>query len=158
MRNYQNRLTLILTVYISFVFIQSLFFKFTNSTETQYIFGTLDAWAGTWGAGGIFSQHGIFSQYVIGTAELLTSTLLLLGLYKRQSVIQALGALGALAVISGAIVFHLFTPLGVNILGDHGLLFGMACGVWIAAAIILYLKRSAIVSILELRRRFHVIR
>ena len=156
MKNYQNRLVFVLTIYISFVFIQSLFFKFTNSIETQYIFGTLDAWATTWGAGGIFSQRGVFSQYVIGTAELLTSTLLLVGLYKRQPFIQALGALGALAVISGAIIFHLFTPLGVNVLGDHGLLFGMACGVWIAAAIILYTKRSAVLSIITLRRQAHV--
>jgi hypothetical protein len=27
-----------------FVFIQSLFFKFTDSVETRHIFGTLKAW------------------------------------------------------------------------------------------------------------------
>jgi hypothetical protein len=42
-------LPIILTLYIAFVFIQSLFFKFTNSPETQYIFGTLDAWGGSLG-------------------------------------------------------------------------------------------------------------
>ena len=35
-----------LVLFIAFVFVQSLFFKFTDSPETQYIFGTLDAWAG----------------------------------------------------------------------------------------------------------------
>ena len=37
-------LPIALTLYIAFVFIQSLFFKFTDSPETQYIFGTLEAW------------------------------------------------------------------------------------------------------------------
>ena len=41
----------VLTLYIGFVFIQSLFFKFTNSPETQYIFGTLDTWAAGFGLG-----------------------------------------------------------------------------------------------------------
>jgi hypothetical protein len=36
----------LLTVFVAFVFIQSLFFKFTGSPETVYIFqGKLDPWA-----------------------------------------------------------------------------------------------------------------
>jgi hypothetical protein len=66
-----------LTLYISFVFIQSLFFKFTDSPETQYIFGTLDAWGASLGWPGLFAHDGIFSQYVVGTAELISSSILL---------------------------------------------------------------------------------
>ena len=66
-----------LTLYIGFVFIQSLFFKFTDSPETQYIFGTLDAWAAGFGFAGLFAPTGPFSQYVVGSAELIASTLLL---------------------------------------------------------------------------------
>ena len=51
-----------------------------------------------------------------------------------------------MAEISGAIVFHLFTPLGVEVQGDGGLLFGMAVGVWIAAAIIAFLQRDALLG------------
>ena len=47
-------LLLILTVFIAFAFIQSLFFKFTNSPQAHYIFGTLDAWAASWGFPGLF--------------------------------------------------------------------------------------------------------
>jgi hypothetical protein len=55
----------------------------------------------------------------------------------------------AMGVISGAIVFHLFTPLGVEIMGDGGLLFTMACGVWIASAAILFLHRDEVVRFLR---------
>jgi hypothetical protein len=64
----------------SAVFLDSLRFKFTNAVETQVIFGRLDAWATSLGAPGLFAQTGLFSQYVIGSAELVASTLLLLGL------------------------------------------------------------------------------
>jgi hypothetical protein len=60
----------------------------------------------------------------------------------------------ALGVISGAIFFHLFTPLGVSVLNtdgsrDGGLLFAMACGVWIAAATLLVTNRDLLLSLLR---------
>jgi hypothetical protein len=136
-----------LTLYIAFVFVQSLFFKFTNSPETQYIFGTLDAWGGSLGWPGLFAPSGIFSQYVVGTSELVGSILLLAALTDRFRQLRPVGALLSISVISGAIFFHLFTPLGVSVLNsdgtrDGGQLFGLACGVWIAAATLLWLSRK----------------
>ena len=64
----------------SAVFLDSLRFKFTNAPETQTIFGKLDDWAATFGAEGLFAQTGLFSQYVIGSAELVAATLLLASL------------------------------------------------------------------------------
>ena len=143
-----------LTLYIAFVFLQSLFFKFSNSPETQYIFGTLDAWAGGLGVSGLFAPTGVFSQYVVGSAELVASALLITGLVLGQPVLQAGGALLALGVISGAIFFHLFTPLGVQVRNadgslDGGELFALACGVWIAAACLLALRRADILALLH---------
>ena len=141
--------TVIAAVYIAFVFIQSLFFKFTGSVETDYIFGTLDAWASDLtGVAGLFAPGGIFSAYVIGTAELVASILVLAGVFLRKPVILGLGALMSMGVMTGAIFFHLFTPLGVEILGDGGLLFGMACFVWLAALAILILNRHGILAAL----------
>ncbi|MBX3653006.1 MAG: hypothetical protein KF686_02400 [Ramlibacter sp.] len=136
-----------LTLYIAFVFIQSLFFKFSDSPETQYIFGTLDAWGASLGFPGLFAHSGIFSQYAVGTAELVASGLLLAGLLARRPLVHALGALMALGVISGALFFHLFTPLGVQVRNvdgtlDGGELFALACGVWVAAAVIAWLRRA----------------
>jgi uncharacterized membrane protein YphA (DoxX/SURF4 family) len=90
-----------LTLFIVFVFVQSLFFKFTNSPETQYIFGTLDAWGGSLGAPGLFARDGIFSQYVVGTGELIASLLLLAGLWQRFRILRPIGAGMALGVITG---------------------------------------------------------
>ena len=150
----QRAIAVVLTLYIAFVFLQSLFFKFTNSPETQYIFGTLDAWGASLGFPGLFAPRGVFSQYVVGSAELLASALLLIGLAFRRPLVQASGALLALGVISGAIFFHLFTPLGVQVRNtdgslDGGELFALACGVWLAAAGLLVLRRHDIRAVLQ---------
>jgi len=143
-----ENVTRILGAFVSFVFIQSLFFKFTNSIETQHIFGTLDAWAGTFGFAGIFSTSGLFSQYVIGTAELFAALLILSGMfYARFRGFQGLGALIGAGIISGAIFFHLFTPLGIEVQGDGGLLFAMAVGVWISCVTILAVRRHDLTAI-----------
>ena len=148
-----------LTLYIAFVFIQSLFFKFTDSPETRYIFETkLDPWAASLGFAGVFAPGGIFSAHVVGSAELLASLRLLAGAFiTRLGLLQVLGALMALGVISGAIFFHLFTPLGVAVVNadgtsDGGQLFMLACGVWIAAALLLLIRRDELLSRLPGRR------
>ena len=142
-------LPIALTLYIAFVFIQSLFFKFSSSPETQYIFGTLEVWGASRGLPGLFAPSGIFSQYVVGTGELIASALLLAGLSQRLRILRPVGALMAIGVISGAIFFHLFTPLGVSVLNtdgthDGGELFALACGVWVAAALLLWLSKDTI--------------
>jgi hypothetical protein len=145
---------IVLTLWIAFVFVQSLFFKFTNSPETQYIFGTLDLWATDLGFPGLFAPNGIFSQYVIGSAELVASSLLLASLLPSLRWLRPIGALMAMGVISGAILFHLFTPLGVAVpnadgTSDGGLLFAMACSVWLSAAALLWLSRDTVAALLK---------
>ena len=139
----------LLTAYVAFVFIQSLFFKFSGSPETVYIFqGKLDPWAATLGFPGVFAPGGIFSARVVGSFELIASGLLLFGAaMPRQRAVQVLGAAMGLGVISGAIFFHLFTPLGVAVVNtdgssDGGELFALACGVWVACALLLALRRE----------------
>ncbi|MBV8971420.1 MAG: hypothetical protein JO290_03920 [Sphingomonadaceae bacterium] len=137
----------VLILYVAFVFVQSLFFKFTDSPETQYIFGTLDNWAGTLGFPGVFAPHGIFSQYVIGSFELIASLAMLASLLPAFRGVRPYAALLGLGVISGAIFFHLFTPLGVSVVNtdgtkDGGELFALACGVWVSCAILIFLNRD----------------
>lgn len=134
-------------LFIGFVFLQSLYFKFTRSPETIYIFEEkLDPWAASLGFPGLFAPGGLFSATVVGSVELIASLLLLAGTFSAYKRLQAAGALLALGVISGAILFHLFTPLGVAVRNadgssDGGQLFAMACGVWIAAAVLLVARR-----------------
>lgn len=141
----------VLALYIAFVFIQSLFFKFTDSPETTYIFqGKLDPWAASLGFPGLFAPGGIFSAKVIGSAELVASILVIVGTFILTSrLIQLAGALLGLGIISGAIFFHLFTPLGVAVQNadgssDGGQLFALACGVWISCALLAWNHRDEI--------------
>ena len=120
------------SLFISIIFIQSLFFKFTGAPETDHIFNTLDAWAAGFGFKGIFLPPGIFNAYVIASIELIAALLLLTGLFARQKLLTILGALTALGVITGAIFFHLFTPLGIVVMADGGTLFTMAVGIWLS--------------------------
>jgi hypothetical protein len=147
-----------LSLYVAFVFVQSLFFKFTDSPETLYIFeAKLDPWAASLGFPGLFARGGIFSAHVIGTFELIASLLVVSGtLLPSRRLLQALGAVLGLGVISGAIFFHLFTPLGVAVQNgdgssDHGELFTLACGVWIACAALIILRRDELLGLLRAR-------
>jgi hypothetical protein len=142
-------LQIALIMYVSFVFVQSLFFKFTGSPETVYIFqGKLDPWAASLGFPGLFAPGGLFSAKVVGTFELIASVLLLAGAaLSGQRAVQVLGAAMGLGVISGAIFFHLFTPLGVAVVNtdgssDGGQLFMLACGVWLSCAVLLWMRRA----------------
>jgi hypothetical protein len=99
----------------------------------------------------------VFSQYVVGSAELVASALLLIGLFAARPLLHALGALLSLGVISGAIFFHLFTPLGVQVRNtdgslDGGELFALACGVWVSAAVLLVMHRDTLRALLQRRR------
>lgn len=131
----------------SLVFLDSLRFKFTNAPETQVIFGKLNDWAASFGAEGLFAQTGLFSQYVIGTAELVAVTLLLIGIHPALRRLQAVGALIAFAVMSGAVNFHLWTPLGIDPNNDGGGLFFMAVVVWLTSAGLAFVRRKELAAI-----------
>ncbi|MEM7098053.1 MAG: hypothetical protein AAF541_07325 [Pseudomonadota bacterium] len=132
-----------LVIFIAFVFIQSLFFKFAGSEETVIIFNTIGEWmAGIGALAWLAEPFKAYGGWTVGITELIASILLFIPR------LRIWGALIALGTISGAIFFHLFTPLGVvrvvDAAGntDGGALFFMACGVWVASAITIYLNRE----------------
>jgi len=105
---------------VAVILAQTLFFKFTAAPESVYIFSKLGM--EPWGRIGS------------GVVELIAAILLLV------PATPAVGALLALGVISGAIVSHL-GPLGIEVMGDGGLLFGLACTVFVGSALVLWLRR-----------------
>lgn len=132
-----------LIAFVVFVFVQSLPFKFRGDEETMIIFSTIADWMSEIGLGFIAPTVKSLGGYIVGGIELVTSVLLIIPLTRR------LGALIGLCVISGAIFFHLATPLGVNRMintetleTDGGVLFFMACGVWVSCVLILWLTRQ----------------
>lgn len=130
----------VLVGFIVFVFVQSLFFKFSGSEETVIIFNTIGDWMA--GIGFLAWAAAPFKAYggnVVGIAELIASVLLIIPATRLW------GGLLALGVMSGAIFFHLFTPLGVDRVvdaagnTDGGALFIMACLAWFCSAATVYL-------------------
>jgi hypothetical protein len=57
------------------------------------------------------------------------------------------GGLFALGVMTGAIFFHLFTPLGVDPYEDGAQLFKEACFTWVMAAIVVLAHREELLSL-----------
>ncbi len=105
------------------ILLQTLFFKFTSAPESVYIFTKvgLEPW------GRIGS----------GVVELIAAILLF------WPGLTWLGAGLALGVIGGAIMSHL-TVLGIEVQGDHGLLFGLALVVAVCCAVLLLIYRRTI--------------
>jgi uncharacterized membrane protein YphA (DoxX/SURF4 family) len=106
----------LLRLVVAGILLQTLFFKFTGAAESIYIFETLGA-----------EPYGRLGS---GVAELVASVLILV-----PSTV-AVGALLSLGVMSGAILSHL-TVLGIEIMGDGGLLFALAIIVFAGSAAVL---------------------
>src|SRR5262252_180280 len=102
------------------ILLQTLFFKFTAAPESVYIFTKvgLEPW------GRIGS----------GVAELIAAILILIPLTTW------LGAGLALGVMIGAIFSHL-TVLGLVVMDDGGLLFGLALAVAVCSILLLFIQR-----------------
>jgi len=116
-------LSWILRITAAIILAQTLFFKFTAAPESVYIFDKV----------GLGAPGRIGS----GIAELIAVILLLI-----PGTVW-LGAGLALAVMGGAIMSHL-TVLGIVVMNDHGLLFGLALTVAFCSAILLLIHRRSI--------------
>ena len=102
---------------------QTLFFKFTAAPESVYIFTKVG-----------MEPYGRIGSGVI---ELIAAILLLTPRHRWA------GALLAIGMMAGAIFSHL-TVLGIDVLGDHGLLFGLGLIVFFASLMVLIINRRAI--------------
>jgi hypothetical protein len=115
-------------VIAAFILLQTLFFKFSGSAESVYIFSTLGM--EPWGRIGI------------GVLELLAAILLLI------TRVSWIGALLSLGLMLGAIGMHL-TLLGIVVQGDGGYLFILAVVVVICSVFVLWTDRERAIAFLE---------
>ncbi len=108
------------------ILLQTLFFKFTAAPESVWIFSTLGAepW-GRWGS-------GVF--------ELIAAVLILLPMTKVW------GSLLTMGVMAGAILSHVFI-LGIEVQGDGGTLFALACVAFVCAAIVGHSDRQRLLKL-----------
>lgn len=116
-------LSWVLRIAAAVILLQTLFFKFTGAAESVYIFTKVGA--EPWGRIGS------------GVVELIAAMLLLTPRFTW------LGSLLAIGVMAGAIASHL-TILGIEVMGDKGLLFALALTVFLLSAINLFLHRTEI--------------
>ena len=164
------------TLWICKVFLLSLPYKFSKHPDTEHIFGTIGQWMSASIAEPLGKLFSDFGPYFIGTAELLTCLVLLtpalLYAYSRlgrlgksgntraishetienaprgmRSRWHAIGGLMAAALMSGAVFFHLFTPLGIEVLhqgkSDGGSLFYSAVSILVLGLLMFVLNISS---------------
>jgi putative oxidoreductase len=110
------------------IMVQTLYYKFTASEESVYIFTTVGM--EPWGRIGV------------GVLELIASVLILL------NATAWLGAALALGLMAGAIVMHA-TLLGIEVKGDGGQLFIYAIIVALASVVILVFNKHNITELLK---------
>jgi len=143
--------------WMCFVFLSSLPYKFTRADETQHIFGTIGDWLGGFLGNNIGELFTNFGGFAVGGFELFTSIVLLLPalLWLKSKMSKKFfgntrrrwhqfGGLLASAVMAGAVFFHLFTPLGIDVQGDGGFLFGMAVSVLVLGIVLFLINRGSV--------------
>lgn len=134
-------LSWVLAVWIAYIFVWYLQYKFTGADGSVWLFTVLTDWLGLHG-------HEKAMRIATGSAELIASILLFI------PATQVVGAAFSLGIMSGAIFFHVVSPLGIDPYGDGAVLFKEACAVWVAALVILWLRRA---EALALARQLPVI-
>lgn len=110
------------------ILLQTLYFKFTGTPESVFIFEQLDA-----------EPYGRIGT---GVLELIIGGMLL---FRRSSLLGAILGLGA---ISGAILSHILV-LGIEVQNDGGLLFGLALLVFVLCLITIILQRDKLLRFIN---------
>jgi len=110
------------------ILLQTLFFKFSGSAESVYIFSTVGI--EPWGRIGI------------GVLELIASVLLFI------TSVAWMGALLSFGLMLGAIGMHL-TLLGIEVQGDGGYLFILAIIVTVCSAFVLWIDKEKAITMVE---------
>jgi uncharacterized membrane protein YphA (DoxX/SURF4 family) len=110
-------------------------YKLTGNEGSVWLFTVLSDW---------LHIHGYEKPFrlFVASMEIAASILVVLPWTRMW------GAGLALGVMSGAIFFHVVSPLGIDPYHDGGALFKEACTVWLCAAFILLSYRDELVAVL----------
>jgi len=127
MKNLTPKLYWAARIIASLILLQTLYFKFSASDESVYIFTTVGM--EPWG------------RITVGVLELIAATLLLF------NSTAWLGGIGGLGLMTGAIAMHL-TLLGISVKGDGGYLFTLAVIVCVCSAFVMLQNRERVLKML----------
>lgn len=117
----------VLALYIALLDVWYFQYKFTGHPGSVHLFTILTDWLG-------FPGYEHAMRIGVGVMEGVSALLLVI---PRR---QVLGAGLAMGIITGAIFFHIVSPLGIDPYGDGGVLFKEAVGVWFASLAILAIR------------------
>jgi hypothetical protein len=124
----KSKIVLLLRLVAAGILIQTLYFKFTGAPESIYIFTKLGI--EPWG------------RWFSGVSELVASVLLLV------PATQSVGALMGAGVMIGALASHALI-LGIVVQNDGGLLFSLACVVFVACTVVVILRRDQLSNLVH---------
>jgi hypothetical protein len=116
-------------LYIAFILLWYEQFKLTGNEGSVWLFTLLADWVGLHG-------HEKLFRLSVATAEIVASILVVVPATRVP------GAALSVGIMSGAIFFHVVSPLGIDPYMDGGKLFTEACTVWLCAAFILFAYRE----------------
>jgi uncharacterized membrane protein YphA (DoxX/SURF4 family) len=113
---------MLLRIVTAVILIQTLHFKFSGHPQAIHIFSTIGM--EPWG------------RYGVGVVELITGIFLFVPRFWKFAALNTAG------LMVGAIGFHLFTPLGIEVVvdgvSDNGQLFAMAVATLLFSSILIY--------------------
>ena len=110
------------------ILLQTLYFKFSASPESVYIFSTVGI--EPWG------------RVSVGVLELIAALLLII------NPTSWIGGLLALGLMGGALIMHL-TKLGISVMDDGGYLFFLALAVFICSLYVVVKNKDQILILLK---------
>jgi len=142
--NWLKIISLVAILWIVYVFLGSIPYKFSGHPETKYIFDTIWEWM-KWTLWEWIWTHFInYWAYEVGSMEIIVSIILLIPvfgyiwklfwLFKEKILPEFLLGVGwiwATMIMTWAIFFHLFTPLWTEVNGDGWSLFRAAVSIWV---------------------------
>ncbi len=123
-------------LYIAYILLWYEQFKLTGNEGSVYLFTILSDWL-------YISGHEKAFRLTVAIAEIIASVLVVLPWTRLY------GAAFSLMIMSGAIFFHVFSPLGIDPYNDGGRLFTEACEVWLLSAFILFVYRDEIRALVD---------
>jgi uncharacterized membrane protein YphA (DoxX/SURF4 family) len=107
--------SLFLRITVAIIYIQTLYFKFTAHPDSVYI----------------FTKMGVepFGRIFLGVIELIISIGILMPKTKYVAIVMSI------VIVLGALMSHIFI-LGIIVNGDNGLLFSLACLIFLLSIIL----------------------
>jgi hypothetical protein len=122
-------------LWIAYIFLWYEQYKLTGHPGSVWLFQTLADWLFIGGYEKPF-------RLAVAIAEIAASVLVVLPRTRMW------GAALSFGIISGAIFFHVFSPVGIDPFDDGAQLFKEAVAVWFASAFILVVMRNEVRAVL----------